>query len=167
MRQREFRFPGVCRKNEIGFTLIELLCVIALLGMIALMATPVVANMSRSRNLEVAAQSMAMDMRKAQQKAITAGWSQLIEMRESVNDYRIKDGKTGARETVKLPEGVRYNSINFPRVDGYHLLSFNRRGAPNSGGTVALTDNSGKVIYVIVTPATGRVRISEEPPANW
>lgn len=167
MNRDDYKRGRANRTSETGFTLIELICVIALLGMIALIATPAVANIYRNRNLELAARSMAMDMRKTQQKAITVGWTQLIEMRASVNDYRIKDGKTGARETVKLPEGVSYNSINFPIVGGYPTLSFNRNGAPNSGGTVALTDNTGRVIYIIVTPATGRVRVSEEPPSSW
>lgn len=155
------------RAGETGFTLIELICVIALLGLIALIAAPAVANINSNRNLELAARGMAIDMRKTQQKAITVGWAQLIEMRESVNDYRIKDGKTGARERVRLPEGVKYSSINFPIVAGYPTLSFNRNGAPNSGGTVALTDTRGRVIYIIVTPATGRVRVSDEPPSSW
>ncbi len=153
--------------NNKGFTLVELLCVLMLIGMISLIAAPAVADMGRKRNLELAARAMAIDMRKAQQKAITAGWTQLIEMRTTVNDYVIKDGKSSERRRVPLPEGVSYRSNNFPLVGGNRLLSFSRSGAPNSGGTVGLTNTAGDVIYVIVTPATGRVRISREPPSGW
>ncbi len=157
---------GTGKKSETGFTLVELVCVIALLSLIVLIATPAVTGMGRGRNLELAARGMAMDMRKAQQKAITVGWTQLIEMRLSVNDYRVTDGKTGERYTVKLPEGVRYSSTNFPSGSGYPLLSFQRSGAPNQGGTVALIAENDQLIYIIVTPATGRVRISDQPPSN-
>jgi prepilin-type N-terminal cleavage/methylation domain-containing protein len=155
------------RSEEAGFTLVELLCVIALLGMIISLAAPAMTAVGGSRNLELAARSMAMDMRRTQQRSITAGWTQRIEFRIYNNDYRIKDGKTGAVERISLPEGVSYRSVNFPTDGGYHVLSFNRSGAPNRGGTVALANASGELIYIIVTPATGRVRISESPPDNW
>lgn len=156
------------RIGTCAFTVVELLCVLALLGLIAAITFPTVAGVSSSRDIELAARGMAMDIRRTQQKAITAGWTQYIEFRTNADDYRLRDGRTEERTTVKLPPGVTYRSVNFPIVDGwYRQLSFNRSGAPNRGGTVALTNNAGDVIYIIVTPATGRVRISDQPPENW
>ncbi|MGM0651702.1 MAG: GspH/FimT family pseudopilin [Bacillota bacterium] len=154
-------------KSEKGFTLIELICVVMLLGIIFTIATPVLADFGQKRNLDLTARTLAIDIRKTRQKAITTGWGQLIEMRIHVDDYRIKDGKTNEQHTVKLPADVSYLSNNFPLKDGYRVLSFGRNGAPNSGGTVALINNSGDVLYIIVTPATGRVRIDDEPPQHW
>ncbi len=151
-------------KSERAFTLVELLCVLALLGMITLIAVPAVGGLGRSHNVELAARTLAMDMRKSQQKAITKGWSQSIEFRMHNDDYNLKDDMTSERVRVRLPEGVTFQGVHFPKVGGYRLLRFHRSGAPNRGGTVSLANAAGDVYYVIVTPATGRVRVSDSPP---
>jgi prepilin-type N-terminal cleavage/methylation domain-containing protein len=159
-----------CSGGERAFTLVELICVLALLALLLAVAAPAMAGFGTNRNLEITARAMATDFRKSQQKAITCGWTQLIEFRKDaagLDLYRLKDGKTGKYTTVKLAEGIRIQSNNFPLVSSIRTLAFQRSGAPNSGGTVVLENKTGKRLYLIVTPATGRVRISESPPENW
>lgn len=157
----------MCINNEKGLTLVELLCVLVFIGIIVTIATPALSRVEEKRNLDIAARTLAIDIRETQQKAITKGWSQLIEFRSSMQDYRIRDGVTNELKIVKLPEGISYRSNNFPRVGGYRLLVFFRTGAPNNGGTVALINESGDTRFIIVTPATGRVRIDQNPPTSW
>lgn len=157
-------------RNEYAFTLVELICVVALLALLLALASPVLADFGNNRNLEIAARSMATDFRKMQQKAITFGWSQLVEFRKDASGkdlYRLKDAKTNKFETVRLPGDIKIQSVNFPLVGSIRTLMFQRSGAPNQGGTVVLENGAGIKLYVIVTPATGRVRISETPPENW
>jgi hypothetical protein len=46
-------------------------------------------------------------------------------------------------------------------------LYFYPNGVPSMGGTITLKNKRGKVLYVIMTPVTARVRISPTPPDNW
>lgn len=150
-------------KRERAYTLVELLCVLALLGLIVAIAAPVVGTTMDRYELEAAARALAMDMRKSQQKAITSGQVQRIEFRTNASDYRLKDTATGEQVTVKLPEGISYSAVNFPRdSSGYPVLHFTRSGAPSRGGSVSLADRQDRQLHVIITPATGRVRISED-----
>ncbi len=153
-------------KEERAFTLIELLYVLVLLGLMVALAAPAVQGLGQKYNLEIAAITMATEMRKAQQRAITAGCGQILEF-VAEHRYRITDGKTEETYYVTLPEGVTRRAVNFPMSDNIRFLRFNYNGSPSSGGTVTLANTSGAVRYVIVTPATGRVRISEEPPEHW
>ena len=150
-----------------GYTLVELVCVVALLGLIALIAVPAVASVGSSRTLEIAARGLAMELRRAQQKAITTGSTQSIDLRIFSNDYRVRDLVSGEAYTVKLAEGITYRSVNFPVESGHPRVSFYRSGAPSRGGTIVLNGPRDKVSYIIVTPATGRVRVSDQPPDNW
>ncbi len=146
--------------------MVELLFVLALIGILVAVAAPAVKGPGQRHNLEIAARTMATEMRKAQQRAITAGRGQIIEFR--VDDrYRVIDGKTQETYFIYLPEGVSYQGVNFPFSGSVRFLRYNYNGSPSSGGTVVLENNFGEVIYVIVTPATGRVRVSNDPPDHW
>ena len=162
------RYSGITiNKHNFGYSMIELLFVLLLLGMVTAIVYPVVSSGNDKRQLEAAANAMAMDMRKMQQKAVTTSSTQFMEFRIAVNDYRIRDSRDETRITTRLPEGIIYRSVTFPTTGGsYRQLSFNRSGAPNRGGTVGLENTKGDILYIIITPATGRIRVSESPPGD-
>lgn len=149
-----------------GFTLIELLCVIAIIAILSLLAMPLLFNWEPEWELEAAAWDLAAKIRLARQVAITRRKTTRIEFREAAGDYRIFF-PGDPEEKITLPEGIYYGGINFPSSGGVHLLSFTMSGAPNQGGTVILINRDEEKRYVIVTPATGRVRVSEDPPESW
>jgi len=46
-------------------------------------------------------------------------------------------------------------------------LYFYPNSVPSMGGTITLKNKRGKILYVIMTPVTARVRVSPNPPENW
>ena len=118
--------------------------------------------MSDRWRLEEAAWKLASDMRLARQVAITTGRGSWINFRWEAGDYRVFSPEE--RTTVKLPPGITYALNNFPGEGGVRKVSFSPLGAPSRGGTVGFKNNKGSKIYIILAPATGRVRVSPTPP---
>lgn len=157
-------------KNESAFTLLELLCVIALLGMLTMIAMPAVADFSRKRNLDIAARSIATEIRKCQQQSIVSGHPRCIEflLHNPYYDYRVKDCFTNETERFLLPEGTYINSTTIGTAGGSNpCLRFFPGGTVSGGGTLVLRNEHDHLVYVVVAPVTGRVRISDQPPEHW
>lgn len=145
-----------------GVSLMELLVVISLLGIIALIAFPAVGMGMDYYLLETTARSLAVNMRLAQSHAVTTNHVTYLVFFRMSNLYYVE--LSGNKEWVDIPEEIRICAINFPRTGGWETLSFNSIGTPNQGGHIGLENRKGDKLYVIITPVTGRVRISKNPP---
>ncbi len=153
-------------RNESGFTLIEVLIVAFILALAGAVILPSLITANNRSDLERVAEMMIAEFSLAQQTAVATGIVCRVYFYKNVEAFRVFLPETG--RTVWLPEGIRIHSNNFPDTDGgvYRLLSFNRNGAPNQAGTIGLRDKQGNKLYIIVNIATGRMRISETPPAT-
>lgn len=161
-------FKGVLSKLQMmcdyrncrGYTLIELVVVISLLGLMAGIALPDFKKNAANSNLKTAAFELAENIRLAQQKSIAEGlpYKIVIDL-ERGDNYQILAGKQG--KLVKLPKNVIFSWTSYTNVG--KTIIFGPSGAPNQGGTIALT-NGDNTIYVIISVATGRVRIDKTPP---
>jgi prepilin-type N-terminal cleavage/methylation domain-containing protein len=145
-----------------GFTLIELLAALAVMAIVAALLWPRVASLSRWK-LESAARSLAGDLRLVRQEAITTGKASKVEIFIYPNRYRVR--LSGEDRWVDLPEGVFFDGVTFGGNPPY--VHFNMLGHPSSGGTIILKSSRGEKRYVILTPVTGRVRVSRNPPGHW
>ncbi len=155
------------KKSEFAFTTVELLCVLAILALLTAAAVPALAGWGQERTLELAARTIALDMRRLQQAAITSGLTCCMQFYEFQHNYRRLDYAADETRRIYLPAGITIQSVNFIYSGGTHNLCFLRSGAPNRGGTVCIRNERGDRRYIIVTPATGRVRISKDPPDHW
>lgn len=146
--------------DQKGVTLIELVSVLAIISIVSLIIVPRFNNVIAKYELEAAARMIASDLRLAQQMAVSKG-----EYYRIIFDTTNKDRyqfvlATKIIKQVLLPEGVQIDSTSF---DGNTVI-FGHSGAPQPAGTITLIGRNGQFLFVIVAVATGRVRISEEPP---
>lgn len=117
-----------------------------------------------SWNLKIAARKLAEDLRLARQEAIISGEASRVYFFVYSKSYLVRLGEDSLY--IELPKGVNYRgTTTFPGTPPQ--VHFNSLGRPSSGGTVILKSSRGDKLYVIMTPVTGRVRISKEPPESW
>ena len=163
MNENMFKSNDKRSWDQRGFTLIELLAVLAIIFLCAAMLWPNVSVHGR-RKLETAARGLASDLRLIRQAAITSGEFCKIDFYRYTQYYELR--LPGEKRTVYLPKGVYYGGVpSFPKgLAGPPSVHFNALGHPSAGGTVSLISGEGDILYVIVTPVIGRVRISREPP---
>ncbi|MEN6326272.1 MAG: GspH/FimT family pseudopilin [Syntrophomonas sp.] len=150
-------------KSETGFTLLELIVVMALLSMVAAMAIPQYNKVLDNVELKADAQKMARVLQSARQEAITAGQSKTVYFYDQSTKYKVRDG-----DTYWLSSGISYGAVALNgRHEGKPACVFSASGVPSSCGTITLQNRQGQVLYIIVSVAAGRVRVSESPPESW
>ncbi len=173
------------KNSSRGFTLVELIVVMAVMGMIALTASPIFENLSSTR-AEFAAYKVQSDIRYAQLLAIqTSGWTRIVFDLTAPTSYSLeRDDGTGNFVPVVNPltkenytvnlgvneyEGavltrVRFlgtstQTLYFDQLGVPHYFdfgSYRRLGRPVIGGTNLINVN-GKCLCVKYL--TGKIKI--------
>jgi prepilin-type N-terminal cleavage/methylation domain-containing protein len=149
-----------------GFTLIELMVVVGIIALLLGLSLNGLNNLIQWNKLSIAAAILSSEFKTAQSMAFYEGINYKIEFYPTfdcptLNKYKIFKESKLCKE-VKL-EGVELFKTNFTN----NKVFFYPNGVPGQGGTVTLKNKIGKILYVIMTPVTARVRVSPEPPENW
>ena len=150
-----------------GYTLMELMVVVGIIALLLALSLNGIYNLIQWNKLNTAAALLSSELKNTQSRAFYEGVYYKIEFYAtfdwpaSLNKYKIFKGNEFYKE-IKL-EGVELFKTNFTN----NKVFFYPNGVPGQGGTVTLKNKRGKVLYVIMTPVTARVRVSPEPPENW
>jgi prepilin-type N-terminal cleavage/methylation domain-containing protein len=144
-----------------GFTLIELMVVAGIIALLFGLSLNGLNSLIQWNKLNTAAAILSSELKMAQSRAFYEGVYYKLQFWPTLDRYRIYR-QTELIQDIIL-EGVDLFNTNFTDNNLYFYPS----GVPGQGGTVTLKNKIGKVLYVIMTPVTARVRVSPEPPENW
>ena len=144
-----------------GYTLIELMVVVGIISLLLGLSLNGLYNLIQWNKLNTAAALLSSELKNTQSRAFYEGVYYKLQFWPTLDRYRIYK-QTELIDDIILKDIDLFNT-NFTDDNVY----FYPNGVPSMGGTVTLKNRRGKVLYVIMTPVTARVRVCSEPPENW
>lgn len=144
-----------------GYTLIELMVVVAIISLLLGLSVNEIYNLIQWNKLNTAAALLSSELKDAQSRAFYEGVYYKLQFWPTLDRYKVYK-QTDLVNDIILKDIDLFNT-NFTDNNLYFYPS----GVPGQGGTITLKNKRGKVLYVIMTPVTARVRVSSEPPENW
>lgn len=144
-----------------GYTLIELMVVVGIISLLLGLSINGISSLIQWSKLNRAAALLSSELKNSQSRAFYEGVYYKLQFWPTLDRYRIYK-QTELTDDIILRDIDLFNT-NFTDNNLYFYPS----GVPSMGGTVTLKNKRGKVLYVIMTPVTARVRVSPEPPDNW
>jgi len=144
-----------------GYTIIELMIIVVIIVLLLGFPLNGLYNLIQWSKLNRAAAILSSELKNTQSRAFYEGVYYKLQFWPTLDRYRIYR-QTVLYKDVQLEDVDLFNS-NFTNNNLY----FYPNGVPSMGGTVTLKNKRGKILYVIMTPVTARVRVSPDPPENW
>lgn len=144
-----------------GYTLIELMVVVVIISLLLGIGINGLDYLIQWNKLNTAAGLLSSELKNIQSRAFYEGVYYKLQFMPSLDKYRIYK-QTELIDDIIFKDIDLFNS-NFTDNKVY----FYPNGVPSMGGTVTLKNKRGKILYVIMTPVTARVRVSRDPPENW
>lgn len=160
-----FSVPGpVPRRSAWAFTLVELVLVVCIVGLLAGVAIPRMANTLARQRVTAAANRIVSDLRLAQAQARLTSAAKTVQFNVGMSRYRLVGVASPDRKsetyTVYLsrePYEVTLGSANF---GGDANLVFDGYGTPDSGGSVVV-QGGGHTMTISVDPDSGKATVTD------
>ena len=144
-----------------GYTLMELMVVAGIISLLLALSLNGIYNLIQWNKLNTTAALLSSELKNTQSSAFYEGVYYKLQFWPTLDRYRIYK-QTELCKDIQL-EDINLFNTNFTDNNLY----FYPNGVPSMGGTITLKNKKGKVLYLIMTPVTARVRISLNPPENW
>lgn len=139
-----------------GFSLIDMLAVIAIAGILAVIAIPAYDNFRPQLELNAAARSLVADLRSAQELAVARQVDYAVSFDAISNKYRLIESETD----TAIKEKTLADQIKIISLAGLsnNRIIFNSAGAAVSGGAITLQNSSNQQKTVEIKPS-GYVKV--------
>ena len=144
-----------------GYTLIELMVVVGVISLLLGLGINGLDYLIQWNKLNIETALLSSEIKNIQSRAFYEGAYYKLQFWPTLDRYRIYKQSELVDDIIL--EDIDLFNTNFTGNNLY----FYPNGVPSMGGTVTLKNKRGKVLYIIMTPVTARVRVSPEPPENW
>ena len=144
-----------------GYTLIELMVVVGIVSLLLGLGINGLDYLIQLNKLNTAAALLGSGLKNTQSRAFYEGVYYKLQFWPTLDRYRVY------RQTELINDIILKDIDLFNTNFTDNNLYFYPNGVPSMGGTITLKNKRGKILYVIITPVTARVRVSPNPPENW
>ena len=151
--------------EQAGASVGELALVLAIVGILTVLATPLFLTYYQASTLRVAAEEIAAFLNQGRQLAIRQNGNVCVHITPTAMHYHLGScagavwigAGTDAAGNLKGPDGITLTTTANP--------IFNYLGAPTPGATYTVTNTQTASTLRVVVAASGRVCIAPNPPA--
>jgi len=154
-------------QSKRGFTLIEAMIVVAIIGTMAVIATPNILSWMTHYRIKSAVRDVATAMQLAKIKAISQGVEYRVLFDLDNETFQLQRGNLSDSSTLWTNDGL-LNSLH-STVDIDHVMpgtitsgsankEFNPDGS-SSSGSVFFDSSNGEQYKITLVPATGRIKV--------
>lgn len=162
-------------KNRAGFTLIEVLVVLAIIGIVSMIAIPGYLSWMPGIRLKTAARELYANLQKAKLRAIKEGRPIRVRFNNGAGFYYFDLDNNNAQDTgelrinladyadVAFGSGNATQNWNGTATTQATVITFNANGTANSGSVYITNLNNPAECYAVTSQISGSLKLRRYP----